>query len=134
VIRAFVREPVERRRFADANADLTDTALRVGRIFALMFPVVLLVLNVSSVAVLWFGAIRVEEGSLEVGSLIAFVSYLFQILMAVMMSTMIAFLLPRAAVSGDRIGEVLATDSSVVPPAAPVTQVAGRGEVELRDA
>ena len=83
-------------RFDEANDELTDTALQAGRLFALMFPIVMLVLNVSSVAVLWFGAFRVEDGSMQVGSLIAFLSYLIQILMAVMMATLIAFLMPRA--------------------------------------
>ena len=133
VVRAFVREPVETARFARANEDLTDTALRAGRLFALMFPTVMLLLNVSSVAVLWFGAYRIEDGSLQVGSLIAFLSYLVQILMAVLMATMLAFFLPRAAVSSDRIGEVLDTPSSVVLPASPVTELRTRGAVELRD-
>jgi len=132
VVRAFAREPVETARFAHANDELTDTALRAGRLFALMFPIVMLILNVSSVAVLWFGSYRIEEGSLQVGSLIAFLSYLVQILMAVLMATMLAFFLPRAAVSADRIGEVLATASSVVPPAEPVTEVTVHGRIELR--
>jgi ATP-binding cassette subfamily B multidrug efflux pump len=133
VVRAFVREPAERARFGVANDELTDTALKAGRLFALMFPVVMLILNVSSVAVLWFGAYRIEDGSLQVGSLIAFLSYLVQILMAVLMASMLAFFLPRAAVSADRIGEVLDTPSSVVLPASPVTTLATSGEVELRD-
>jgi len=133
VVRAFVRERNETARFARANDELTETALRAGRLFALMFPVVMLILNVSSVAVLWFGAYRIEEQSLQVGSLIAFLSYLVQILMAVLMASMLAFFLPRAAVSADRIGEVLATESSVVPPAAPVTTLASTGRIELRD-
>lgn len=133
VVRAFVREPVETARFGHANDELTDTALRAGRLFALMFPIVMLILNVSSVAVLWFGSYRIEDGSLEVGSLIAFLSYLVQILMAVLMATMLAFFLPRAAVSGDRIGEVLDTPSSVVLPQNPVTELRGHGTVELRE-
>jgi ATP-binding cassette subfamily B protein len=133
VVRAFVRERVEVDRFAVANEELTDTALRAGRLFALMFPIVMLVLNVSSVAVLWFGAFRIEDGAMQVGSLFAFLSYLIQILMAVMMATFIVVLLPRAAVSGDRISEVLATESSVTAPATPITSVSG-SEVELRDA
>ena len=133
VVRAFVREPSETARFGRANDELTDTALRAGRLFALMFPVVTLVLNVSSVAVLWFGAYRIEDGSLQVGSLIAFLSYLVQILMAVLMASMLAFFLPRAAVSSDRIGEVLDTPSSVVLPASPVTTLATSGEIGLRD-
>lgn len=133
VVRAFVREDVEIARFARANADVTDIATRSGRLFALLFPTVLLILNVSSVAVIWFGAYRVQDGSLKIGALIAFLSYLIQILMAVMMATFMAVIAPRAAVSADRIGEVLATDSSVVPPANPVTQLHGTGTLELRD-
>ncbi|PZQ89908.1 MAG: multidrug ABC transporter ATP-binding protein [Leifsonia xyli] len=134
VIRAFVREDRERERFAVANEELTDTAMRAGRLFALMFPVVMLVLNVSSVAVLWFGAFRIEDHGMQIGSLIAFLSYLIQILMAVMMATFLAVLLPRATVSADRIGEVLDTEPSVVAPVAPVTELARGGEVELREA
>ncbi|MBM7831389.1 ATP-binding cassette subfamily B protein [Agromyces cerinus] len=132
VIRAFVREGVESERFDEANDALTDTALKAGRLFALVFPVVMLVLNVSSIAVLWFGAYRVEDGSMQIGSLTAFLSYLIQILMAVMMATMIAFLLPRAAVSAGRIGEVLETASSVVDPAQPVFTLTAPGTVEFR--
>ena len=133
VVRAFVRERHEVDRFADANAALTDTALRAGRLFALMFPIVLLVLNVSSVAVVYFGAFRIEAGFMQVGALTAFLTYLIQILMAVLMATFIAVLLPRAAVSADRIGEVLETPSSVVLPANPVTTLDATGRVELRD-
>ena len=134
VVRAFVREPMERARFGDANDQLTETALQTGRLFALMFPMVMLVLNVSSVAVLWFGAYRVESGELQIGSLTAFLSYLIQILMAVMMATFIAVLLPRAAVSADRIGEVLDTEPSVIPPVAGITELKQVGQVELRGA
>lgn len=133
VVRAFVRERHEVARFADANAQLTETALKSGRLFALMFPIVLLVLNASSVAVLWFGAGRIESGAMQVGALTAFLTYLIQILMAVLMATFIAVLLPRAAVSADRIGEVLQTPSSVVLPSAPVTPTDASGHVELRD-
>ncbi|MGB2568218.1 ABC transporter ATP-binding protein [Micromonospora citrea] len=132
VVRAFVREPYETNRFATANADLTDTALRVGRLQALIFPIVMLVLNVSSVAVLWFGAQRVDAGQIQVGALTAFLQYLMQILMAVMMATFMLMMVPRAAVCAERIVEVLDTDSSVVPPARPVTRVEGRGELQLR--
>lgn len=134
VVRAFVREPFERARFGVANDELTETALRTGRLFALMFPMVMLVLNVSSVAVLWFGAGRIEDGDLEIGALTAFLSYLIQILMAVMMATFLAVILPRAAVSADRIGEVLETEPSVVLPEHPVTELLTTGEVELRGA
>ncbi|MFI7575145.1 ABC transporter ATP-binding protein [Micromonospora sp. NPDC049497] len=133
VVRAFVREPYETERFSGANADLTATALRTGRLMALIFPVVMLVLNVSSVAVLWFGAQRVDEGAIQVGALTAFLQYLMQILMAVMMATFMLMMVPRAAVCAERITEVLDTDSSVVPAARPVTDVPGRADLELRD-
>jgi len=133
VVRAFVREDVESKRFAVANQDVTDVALSSGRLMALMFPIVMLVLNVSSVAVIWFGAFRIQDGSMQVGTLIAFLSYLMQILMAVMMATFMAIMIPRAAVSADRISEVLATESSVVPPRNPVNETSGRGELELLD-
>ena len=136
VVRAFVREDVETARFARANEDVTDTALRAGRLMALAFPTVMLVLNVSSTAVIWFGAFRIEDGSMQVGTMIAFLSYLMQILMSVMMATFMAIMIPRAAVSGDRIGEVLGTESSVRPPLHPVSRAAGRaarGELEMRD-
>jgi ATP-binding cassette, subfamily B, multidrug efflux pump len=133
VVRAFVREPAESRRFAEANAELTDTALRAGRLQALIFPVVMLILNASSVAVLWFGADRVDTGSMQIGSLTAFLNYLMQILMAVMMATFIAAMIPRAAVCADRINEVLTTESSVRPPRQPVREVTGRAELVFRD-
>ena len=137
VVRAFVREDMETERFAGANRDVTDVALRAGRLMALMFPTVMLILNVSSVAVIWFGSFRIEDGSMQVGTLIAFLSYLMQILMSVMMATFMAVMIPRASVSADRIGEVLRTSSSVLPPEHPVTSAAGggrrRGELEMRD-
>jgi ATP-binding cassette subfamily B multidrug efflux pump len=133
VVRAFVREDVETSRFQVANDEVTDVALRAGRLMALMFPVVMLVLNLSSVAVIWFGAFRIEDGSMQVGTLIAFLSYLMQILMAVMMATFMAIMIPRAAVCADRIGEVLDTESSVRPPAVPVNATTGRGALELVD-
>ncbi|MFB8371287.1 ABC transporter ATP-binding protein [Pseudarthrobacter sp. NPDC055928] len=134
VVRAFVREDIETARFAQANDDVTDTALRAGRLMALAFPVVMLVLNVSSVAVIWFGSFRIEDGSMQVGTLIAFLSYLMQILMSVMMATFMAVMIPRAAVSADRIGEVLGTESSVRPPKKPVSSAVRRGELEMLDA
>lgn len=133
VVRAFVREDIETARFAQANEDVTDTALRAGRLMALAFPVVMLVLNVSSVAVIWFGSFRIQDGSMQVGTLIAFLSYLIQILMSVMMATFMAVMIPRAAVSADRIGEVLRTESSVRPPARPLSSEVRRGELEMRD-
>ncbi|MBX6356894.1 MAG: ABC transporter ATP-binding protein [Micromonosporaceae bacterium] len=132
VVRAFVREPYEEARFEVANADLTATALRAGRLMATIFPVVMLVFNASSVAVLWFGAARVDSGEIQIGALTAFLTYLVQILMSVMMAAFMFMMVPRAAVSADRIGEVLATESSVLPPVAPVTEVPARGELELR--
>lgn len=133
VIRAFVREDIETKRFSKANSELTETSLGAGRLFALMFPIVMLVLNVSSVAVIWFGGLRVESGEMQVGALVAYLSYLLQILMAVMMATMLGVILPRAAVSGDRIGEVLVTESSVVMPEHGVTMLETHGTVEFVD-
>jgi ATP-binding cassette subfamily B protein len=132
VLRAFVREPYESERFGRANTELTDVALGVGRWMAAMFPVLMLVLNVSSVAVLWFGAYRIEAGLMEIGSLTAFLSYLIQILWSVMMATFMLVMIPRAAVCADRIAEVLDTESSVVPPAAGLTTVERPGELEMR--
>jgi ATP-binding cassette subfamily B protein len=133
VVRAFVREPHEVRRFGAANAELTDTALRAGRLQALIFPTVLLILNASSVAVLWFGAGRVDAGQIQIGALTAFLLYLTLILMSVMMATFMAVMIPRASVCADRIMEVVGTDSSIAPPNAPVTDVPAVGELELRD-
>ncbi len=131
VVRAFVREPLETKRFAKANADLTDSALRAGRLMALMFPIVMLVVNVSSVAVLWFGAHRVDNGDIEIGALIAFLNYLMQILFSVMMATFMVVMVPRAAVSADRIGKVLDTETSVRPPDQPVEPDRRAGEIVL---
>jgi ATP-binding cassette subfamily B protein len=121
VVRAFVREPFETQRFASGNAELTDSAVRAGRLMALMFPTVMLVFNTSSVAVLWFGAHRVAAGQIQIGSLIAFLSYLVQILLSVMLATFMAVMLPRATVSAERIVEVLDTGTSVRPPTSPVS-------------
>ncbi|MCW3159038.1 ABC transporter ATP-binding protein [Micropruina sonneratiae] len=133
VIRAFTAEPRETERFAVANAELTDTATRVGRRMMTLFPTVFFVMNVSTIGVTWFGAFRVAEGAMQTGQLLAFIQYLTTILMSVMMATMMLMIAPRAAVSAGRIAEVLDTRSSVVPPAQPVTEVAARGLVELRD-
>jgi ATP-binding cassette subfamily B protein len=133
VVRAFVREGDETARFANANRALTDTALRVGRLMVLIFPIVMLILNGSSVAVLWFGAARVNSGEMQIGALTAFLMYLMLILTSVMMATFMAIMIPRAAVCADRIGEVLNTDSSVIPPPNPVREVRTRAELELRD-
>jgi len=132
VVRAFVRERAETDRFADANTALTRTALRVGRLQAMIFPVVMFILNASSIAVLWFGAHRVDAGEMQIGSLTAFLNYLLQILMSVMMATFISTLIPRAAVCAERINEVLDTESSVRPPSAPVRELWPAAELELR--
>ncbi|MFI9160386.1 ABC transporter ATP-binding protein [Kitasatospora aureofaciens] len=133
VIRAFVKDHHEQTRFADANEDLTHTARQVGRLMSVMFPAVMLVVNISSVAVLWFGAHRIDSGDMEIGGLTAFLSYLMQILMSVMMATFMFMMVPRAEVCAERVQEVLDTSSSVVPPIAPVTELLRRGNLELRD-
>ncbi|WP_454855340.1 ABC transporter ATP-binding protein [Promicromonospora soli] len=120
VVRAFVRERRERERFGVVNEELFDTSLRAGRLMALAFPVVMLIMNMASVLVLWFGAREIQAGDMQIGSLTAFLSYIMYILMAVMMSTMIFMMIPRASVAAERIGEVLETESSVVDPESPV--------------
>ena len=132
VVRAFVREPAEAERFDAANAALTTTALQVGRLQAVMFPIVILVFNASMVAVLWFGGRRVAAGAIGVGSVMAFLSYLMAILFAIMMVTFISTLLPRAVVCAGRIREVLDTASSVAPPVAPVVPSGVAGQLALR--
>ncbi|MEZ5372604.1 MAG: ABC transporter ATP-binding protein [Microthrixaceae bacterium] len=133
VVRAFVREPYEGLRFGGANANLTETSLKAGRYLAFMFPFVMVVLNLSSVSAVWIGGDRIDAGDLQIGELIAFLSYLIQILMSVMMATFMAVMLPRAAVSADRIQEVLDTPSSISVPDRPVTALAERGVLELRN-
>lgn len=134
VVRAFVREPYETARFARANADVTETATAVGRLMASMFPIVMFILNLSSVAVLWFGAHRIDDGKMQIGSLTAYLTYMIQILMSVMMATFLLVLAPRAAVCAERIQEVLGTDSSVVPAPVPARATRTPGTVELRAA
>lgn len=134
VIRAFVRDGYEQERFRGANADLTEMALGSGKLLAFMFPIVMTVVNVSSVAVVWFGAHRIDSGSMEIGSLTAFLAYLMQIVMSVMMATFMFMMVPRAEVCAERIQEVLGTQSSVVPPAAPVREMRTHGHLELREA
>jgi ATP-binding cassette subfamily B protein len=133
VIRAFVQDGYEQRRFGSANAELTDVSLRFGRLMALMFPLVLTVVNFSSVAVIWFGAHRIDAGQMQIGALTAFLSYLMQILMAVMMATFMFMMIPRAEVCAERIQEVLDTPSTLLPPTSPVRTLARHGELELRD-
>ncbi|MHA6759867.1 ABC transporter ATP-binding protein [Streptacidiphilus sp. PAMC 29251] len=134
VIRAFVKDTHERERFAVANDALTDNAIRVGKLLALMFPLVMMVVNVSSVAVLWFGSYRINSGGMQIGALTAFLSYLMQILMSVMMATFMFMMVPRAEVCAERIQEVLDTESTVVPPLAPVRELKRAGYLELRGA
>lgn len=133
VVRAFVREEHEQARFAEANTQYTGTALAVGRLMAMIFPIVMLIFNASTVAVLWFGSHRVENGQMQIGELTAFMSYLMQILMSVMMATFMSMMIPRATVSAGRITEVLDTDSTVVQPTAPVAIPRTGTTVELRD-
>ncbi|SEN28517.1 ABC transporter ATP-binding protein [Actinacidiphila rubida] len=133
VIRAFVKDDYEQRRFGVANDEVTAVSLATGRLMALMFPTVMAIVNISSVAVLWFGAHRIDSGGMQVGALTAFLSYLMQILMSVMMATFMFMMVPRAEVCAERIHEVLSTHSSVVPPSAPVTSLARHGELELFD-
>ncbi len=133
VVRAFVRERAETVRFERANAELTDATLRAGRLSVLLLPAIVIILNVSSVAVLWFGAVRIEAGQTQIGDLTAFLVYLGQILLAVMMATFMLMMIPRAAVSAERISEVLGTASSIAPPRRPVASVEVRAQVEFRE-
>jgi ATP-binding cassette subfamily B protein len=134
VVRAFVREPYETERFDESNGRLTGTALRGGRLMGLMFPTVTVIVNVSSVAVVWFGANRIASGEMQVGALLAFLQYLMQILFAVMMATYMAAMVPRAAVSSERIMEVLDTPSSIVATDHAVDTFREGASVEVRDA
>ncbi|CAL9543694.1 ABC transporter ATP-binding protein [Streptomyces sp. enrichment culture] len=134
VIRAFVRDDYERRRFGRANTELTDVSLATGNLLALMFPVVMTVVNLSSIAVVWFGAHRIDSGGMQIGDLTAFLAYLMQIVMSVMMATFMFMSVPRAEVCAERIHEVLDTSSSVVPPAEPVTALRRHGHLEIRGA
>lgn len=131
VIRAFAREPFERDRFARANTALSDASLTVGNLQVLMLPATTLIINASSVALIWFGALRIDSGHMQVGSLIAFLSYFMQILMAVLMATMVLAILPRAAVCAERITEVLSTEPTISAPARPVSPSSPTGEVRL---
>lgn len=133
VVRAFVREPEEAERFADANDDLTETSLRAGRLMAAMFPTIMFTINAASIGVLWIGADRIGSGDTQIGSVVAYLSYLVQILMAVAMSTFVLSQVPRASVAAGRIMEVLQTDTTVTAPADPVTEVPERATLEFRD-
>ncbi|MCI9889504.1 ABC transporter ATP-binding protein [Micrococcales bacterium 31B] len=134
VVRAFVREPHETARFEKANQDLTDTSVGVGRVFVLMFPVIMLILNLATAAVLWFGGKALAPDGLQIGQLTAYISYLMQILVAVMMGTFMAMMIPRASVCADRIGEVLDTKTSITLPSQPVSPAQRAGVIEFKDA
>lgn len=131
VVRAFTREEHEAERFRTANRDITNLSLKVGQLFVLMFPIITVILNVATGAVLWFGGHRVDDGLVEVGSLTAFLQYLLQILAAVMMGTFMAMMLPRAVICARRITDVLEHDPSIVEPAAPLTPERSEGVVEF---
>ncbi|NWL11392.1 multidrug ABC transporter ATP-binding protein [Paenarthrobacter nitroguajacolicus] len=133
VVRAFVREPHEAKRFGDANDDLTAVSVKIGNLFVLMFPAIGMILHLSTAAVLWFGGQRVDSGDMQVGALTAFLQYLLQILMAVMMGTFMAMMIPRASVCADRIGEVLDVEPSIHNPTSPVVPAEKKGRVEFRD-
>jgi ATP-binding cassette subfamily B multidrug efflux pump len=131
-IRAFVREPFETDRYADANRALTETSVKVGNLFVLMFPAIMMILHLATAAVLWFGGHRVDAGQMEVGSLTAFLQYLLQILVAVMMGVFMMMMIPRAVVCAERIAEILDTRSTMTIPAG-VTEMPSRGELEFRN-
>ena len=133
VIRAFIREHHESKRFEGANEDVYSVTLRASRYMVLLFPIAMFMVNISSVAVIWFGAFRIDSGDIQIGQMTAFLNYLIQILISVMMSTMLLFLAPRSAVSADRILEVLDTKPTVAPPVDPVTPQELTGVVEFRD-
>jgi ATP-binding cassette, subfamily B, multidrug efflux pump len=133
VIRAFMRNDLERSKFSAANIDLTDTTTRVNRIFALMIPVLFGILNLSTVAVMWFGGLRIASGAMPIGNLTAFLTYIAQILISVMMATAMFAMVPRAAASAERIQEVLDTEPSVCDPQTPAEVSSTRGHVDMRD-
>ncbi len=133
VIRAFVRTTFEEERFDEANLDLTGTQLKVTRLFALMMPVLMAIFNFSTVAIIWFGAYRVDSGAMPIGNLTAFLSYIMQILMSVMMAVIMFVMIPRAAASLERIKEVLDTEPTVNDPLTPAVESAQLGLIEFRD-
>ena len=133
VVRAFVRENTETARFDEANARVTETALKSGRLMAFMFPTVLIVLNMSSIAVLWLGSYRIDSGAMQIGTVMAFLQYLMQILMAVMMSMFMAMMIPRAAVCADRVAEVIHTEPSVVASLSPIAAKSNGGKIAFKD-
>ncbi len=133
VIRAFVRTDYEERRFDDANTDLTQTALRINRLFALMLPMLFLIFNVSTVAIMWFGSLRIDSGGMNIGNLTAFLQYVMQILFSVMMAVIMFVMVPRAAASAERIQEVLDTPVTLVDPEVPAVVSRRGGRIEFDD-
>lgn len=129
VIRAFVREQVETARFALSNADLAKVAKKVGSLFVLLFPLVMLILNVTIVAVVWFGGFAIEQGDIQIGSVFAFMQYAMQILMGILMASFVAIMIPRASVSMERINEVLEVNEALTSPAKPATEFPAPGQV-----
>jgi ATP-binding cassette subfamily B multidrug efflux pump len=134
VVRAFVREPIEEQRFEVANTDIMDVGRRVGSLFVLLFPLAMLILNVTVVGVIWFGGIRVDAGDIEIGTLFAFMQYIGLILGGVLMATFMTIMIPRAAVSAERVSAVLASETTLVRPSSPVTAFTMPGTLEFRDA
>jgi len=134
VVRAFVREPIEEKRFEEANTDIMEVGRRVGSLFVLLFPLAMLILNVTVVGVIWFGGIRVDAGDIEIGTLFAFMQYVGLILGGVLMATFMTIMIPRAAVSAERVSAVLASETTLVRPTTPATAFATPGTVEFRDA
>ena len=134
VVRAFVREDIEAERFRGANHDIMVVGRKVGSLFVLLFPLAMLVLNVTVVGVIWFGGIQVDAGAVEIGTLFAFMQYVGQILMGVLMATFMTIMIPRAAVSAERISEVLASESTLTRPENPVTEFPTPGAVAFRGA
>ena len=133
VVRAFVRERIEEERFRGANTDIMVVGRKVGSLFVLLFPLAMLVLNVTVVGVIWFGGIQVDAGDVQIGTLFAFMQYVAQILMGVLMASFMTVMIPRAAVSAERIGEVLASESSLTRPENPVSTLPAPGTVEFDD-
>ena len=133
VVRAFVRERIEEERFRGANTDIMIVGRNVGSLFVLLFPLFMLILNVTVVAVIWFGGIEVNQGTVEVGTLFAFMQYIGQIMMGVIMSSFMAMMIPRAAVSAERVGEVLDAESSMTRPENGVTEFPNPGTVAFDD-
>ncbi|MEV7971739.1 ABC transporter ATP-binding protein [Cellulomonas sp. NPDC089187] len=133
VVRAFVREQIESERFRVANTDILVVGRKIGSLFVVLFPLAMLVLNVTTIGVIWFGAIQVDEGSVQIGTLLAFMQYIGQILMGVLMASFMTVMIPRAAVSAERVTEVLSSESTLSIPAQPVTEFPEPGAVSLED-